>query len=112
MSADGNTICQLDDIEDGGSAAFSATLDGTETALAAVRRGDRVFVYINVCPHIGSPLDFSPGQFLSLDRAHIQCSTHGALFRIKDGHCISGPCAGAGLTPVAVRVENGAVVLV
>jgi len=77
-----------------------------------IRRDDAAFVYVNSCPHIGSPLDFRPGQFLNLERTHILCSTHGALFRIEDGHCISGPCAGDRLEAAEAIVEDGMVYLI
>ena len=47
-----------------------------------------------------------------VDRRHILCATHGALFRIEDGHCLAGPCKGKGLTAVAVAVAGGEVRLV
>ena len=106
----GVALCRLADIADGGSAGFVATKpDGVRVAVLAVRRGERVFAYVNSCPHTLAPLDFQPGQFLTLDRTLIQCSTHGALFRIEDGFCIKGPCAGKSLAPLAVAVENGTV---
>ena len=42
----------------------------------------------------------------------IQCATHGALFRLVDGLCVYGPCAGEYLTAVAMAVVDGDVVLV
>lgn len=106
----GAAFCRLDDIADGDSNGFIAVrADGTRVGVLAVRRGARVFAYVNSCPHIGSPLDFLPGRFLNADRTLIQCSTHGALFQIEDGFCVSGPCAGKSLAPLAVVVENGAV---
>ena len=36
----------------------------------------------------------------------ILCATHGALFRIEDGHCLSGPCVGESLTPLPVSIEG------
>jgi len=104
-------LCRLDDIEDGGSARLRAEIAGAATTLVAVRRGRRVYLYENVCPHIGVPLDFTPGQFLNLERDLIQCAMHGALFRIEDGHCVQGPCIGKHLTPVASEVREGAVYL-
>jgi len=77
-----------------------------------VRRGDTAFVYINSCPHIGSPLDFEPGKFLNLEKTHIMCSTHGALFNIDDGHCISGPCVGKDLEKVRTQIVGGNIQLV
>lgn len=102
-------LCGLDDIPDGGSNGFALMRDGKQTLVLTVRRGDQVLVYYNSCPHTGGPLDFKPGRFLSLDKRHIQCSTHGALFRLEDGRCIFGPCAGEALRPVESTIRGGAV---
>ncbi len=102
-------LCDLGDIKNNGSSAFILQIGAERLAILAVRRDGTVYAYLNSCPHIGSPLDFTPGQFLDLERRHILCSTHGALFRIEDGHCISGPCAGKALTPLTTRLENGEV---
>ena len=99
-------LCRLDEIEDGASQRFTATIGGTRKSVLAVRRGGRVHAYINSCPHIGAPLDFLPGRFLNAEGTHILCANHGALFRIEDGHCVSGPCAGDGLKPVETSVEG------
>ena len=104
-------LCLLDDIEDGESGGFFAERNGRMEGFIVVRKGDGVFVYTNSCPHIGAPLDFAPGRFLDPAKEMILCSTHGALFRIEDGHCVSGPCAGKGLTPVPVDLRDGAVYL-
>ena len=133
----GVVLCRLADIADGESNGFVVTRPGgviphtrpgasiatgfsglgacvpggERVAVLAVRRGSRVFAYVNSCPHTGAPLDFQPGRFLSLDKTLIQCSTHGALFRIEDGFCVKGPCAGKSLVPISVAVRNGAVYL-
>lgn len=104
----GAALCQLGDIEDGGSMGLVAN----DVSLILVRQGEEVFIYENNCPHIGAPLDFEPGQFLNLERDLIQCAMHGALFRIHDGHCVQGPCAGKHLTRIASKVRKGAVWLV
>ena len=111
MSENAMRLCALDDIADGDTAAFTTTVEGQPTAVLAVRRRSEVFVYVNSCPHIGSPLDFTPGQFLNLEKTHIQCSTHGALFQIEDGLCVAGPCQGKHLEPVAASVRDGEVLL-
>lgn len=110
-------LCRLEDIPDGEGIGFS--LDREDAVRLAsgmpeifvVRRGDRVFGYANACPHLSSPLDWVENQFMSPDKTHIMCATHGAQFRIEDGHCIVGPCAGDALTRLAVSVRRGAVVL-
>lgn len=52
-----------------------------------------------------------PDQFLNLDGDLIQCATHDALFRLEDGVCIAGPCAGRSLTRLRVEVCNDDVVV-
>ena len=102
-------ICALSDVPDGGSNGFFADTSDGRLLYMVIRRGDRVFVYENACPHTGMPLDFRPGQFLDPTGALIQCSTHGAQFRIKDGFCVSGPCEGDSLKAVPARVRDGQV---
>lgn len=106
-------LCRLDDVPEGDSNGFvAATPSGVRKPFLAVRQDERVCVYINSCPHTGAPLDFRPGQFLNHDKTLILCSTHGALFRIEDGFCVSGPCAGKSLEVVPTEVTGGTVYLV
>ncbi len=101
-------LCRLDDIPDGTSMGFTDPKAGFG-GLFAVRQGNRLHVYVNACPHIGTPLDWVPNRFLSADRSHIICATHGAEFRIADGMCIRGPCRGDALEPVLIEVKDGIV---
>ena len=108
----GVVVCRLADIADGESGSFVVTRPGGERiGVLAVRRGAQIHAYVNSCPHTGAPLDFQAGRFLTLDKSLIQCSTHGALFRIDDGYCLKGPCAGKSLLPVTVAVANETVYL-
>ncbi len=106
-AADSVPLCRLEDIEDGEGKGFTlgAGLDAEE--IFVLREGRRLYGYVNSCPHTGVPLDFTPDRFLNADGSYIICATHGALFRIEDGHCIAGPCAGACLTPAPVALEQG-----
>ena len=102
-------LCDLDDVADGGSVGFFADTASGKRALMVIRRGDKVFAYVNSCPHIGSPLDLQPGRFLNREGTLILCTTHGALFRIEDGFCVSGPCAEKSLISVKTEIRDGAV---
>ena len=102
-------LFRLDDVVDGDSAGFTVELNGLRRRLAVVRKGEQVFVYINRCPHVGAPLDWQPGRFLTHDKDLIQCTAHGALFRIEDGECVFGPCTGRYLEDVPVVVQDGQV---
>lgn len=101
-------LCRLDDLADPGSKAFTLRdIDGDEQEIFVVRQGARVFGYVNSCPHLRIPLALRPDRYLDYDKAHIQCATHGALFRIKDGKCIQGPCRGKSLRQVALDLVEG-----
>jgi nitrite reductase/ring-hydroxylating ferredoxin subunit len=98
-----HALCRLDEIEDGEGRGFTLGEGPEALELVVLREGGRVFGYVNSCPHTGTPLEWLPDQFMSEDGGHILCHTHGALFRIEDGHCVAGPCAGDALRPVAVE---------
>jgi nitrite reductase/ring-hydroxylating ferredoxin subunit len=104
------TLCRLADIPENGAKGFPGA-DGAFTGLIAVRQGDDVYVYENACPHIGTPLDWTPDRFLSADGRYLICATHGAQFTIANGFCVTGPCRGDRLTPVEFSLRDGAILL-
>lgn len=100
-------LCAVDDIPDGESKGFLH--QGLN--IIAVSQQDNVYLYHNSCPHLGIPLEWQAGQFLNYDKSFIQCNTHGALFTIENGECVSGPCLGTHLQPVAFTVREGYIYL-
>jgi len=103
----GTVLCALSDLDATGAKGIN--LAGT--GIFVVRSGGDVFGYVNSCPHIGVPLEMEPDEFISDFGEEIICSTHGARFRIEDGECVSGPCTGDVLEPVAVKIKGENVVL-
>lgn len=75
--------------------------------LFIVRYQGTVVAYINSCPHRKVPLEWVPDQFLDYDKQFIHCATHGALFTIEDGLCISGPCNRQSLQQLLVEERHG-----
>jgi nitrite reductase/ring-hydroxylating ferredoxin subunit len=67
--------------------------------------------YLNRCRHMTTPLDFIRDQFLSEDRRHLMCYTHGALYEFATGLCVAGPCKGESLYRLPVRVDGGEVLV-
>lgn len=100
-------LFKLDEIGDPGSKAIRHN----QQSLFAVRWRDQVYLYRNRCPHRGIELQWQPDQFLDDSQSLIQCATHGALFIIESGECVSGPCAGDKLEAVACSVVEGTVYL-
>ncbi|MDR6423794.1 nitrite reductase/ring-hydroxylating ferredoxin subunit [Paraburkholderia phenoliruptrix] len=98
--------CALDQVPDGGALAASRADAGVETRVIVVRRGAQVWAYENRCPHFSVGLDYEADKVLTYDGAVLMCAHHSALFRFEDGHCIEGPCEGAGLTAIEVCVVD------
>jgi nitrite reductase/ring-hydroxylating ferredoxin subunit len=70
------------------------------------RVGDAWRAYANVCRHRALPLDLGARSPMSDDGRYLLCHQHGALYRLGDGKCISGPCVGESLTPVTVTEDE------
>lgn len=103
-------LCRLEAIEDGEGKSLElhdTAPDGTKSVreLFVLREGTRVRGYLNACPHLGVPLEMVPDRFMNAAGTHVICRTHGALFVPETGYCVSGPCAGQSLTPVAVDLD-------
>jgi nitrite reductase/ring-hydroxylating ferredoxin subunit len=102
-------LIDLDRIPDGGFAEVEAMLDGEAESLVLHRDGERVRAWLNVCPHAGRRLDWSPGQFLKTKDGLLVCAAHGATFELASGTCVAGPCRGESLRAVAVEIVDGGV---
>lgn len=111
IAPEGTVLCALGDLDATGAKGLFVGEGAARQNIFVVREGDAVFGYVNSCPHIGVPLEFEPDEFISEFGGEILCSTHGARFRIEDGYCVSGPCSGDALEPVAVKVVGGNVVM-
>lgn len=97
--------CSLPRVE-AGLATHSDTLPPTGFIFLD---GSTPRAYLNQCPHMGVELNWKPGSFMDSDNLFLQCSTHGALFKPRDGECVAGPCQGDALTPLDIRVIEGLV---
>ena len=107
--APGLLLCALAEIADPGARGFRFRTGEALFAGVVVRRGGLVAGYEDRCPHAGWPLAAPGDRFLTRGGEHILCSGHGALFRLEDGGCVAGPCAGDHLQSWPVVVRNGQV---
>lgn len=106
----GVTLGPLDLVPDGAARNFVIELRTGRFHGFVVRKGDAVHGYVDQCAHMGLPLAQALDKYLTDDRTLIQCSWHGALYRIEDGACVGGPCVGAKLRPWPVAVRDGMIV--
>lgn len=113
MAGGERLICASSALEEGGRGVrfgLDPAFPGGERGFA-VRHGGKVHAYVNRCPHMGTELDWQPGEFFEEAGLYLICSTHGALFEPKDGFCVAGPCRGASLQPLAIAERDGQVFL-
>lgn len=113
MSTDASLVVlsSLEALPDQEFAEVEAMLGGERESLVLLRQGTTVRAWLNICPHAGRRLDWAPGQFLKSKEGYLVCAAHGATFEAEQGQCIAGPCRGASLRAVPVRVVDGDVVL-
>lgn len=76
--------------------------------LAFVVRADGVArAYLNVCPHVGLPIDGRRGEYWYVDGLHLGCVHHGAIFEPTTGLCTRGPCEGLSLIALSIEEDDG-----
>ena len=98
-------LCRLDELPIGETRGFNYA----GYPLFAIAQHGNVFLYHNRCPHLGVELNLVENEFLDIEGSYFQCSTHGALFTIEEGFCVSGPCRGRHLQAVPYKVSHGAI---
>lgn len=96
----------MDDIEEPGARGFMVGEGDWPFRGVVVRSRDGIFAYANVCPHARHPLDMMPDHFLAREGTLIRCGSHGAMFVPETGECVFGPCVGASLLRLDVRVDE------
>ncbi len=110
--SEGDILCAVSDIADGAAQEFSYRSGADIHDIFLQRRGGEIYAYVNICPHAGTPLNMDEGAFMEKTGTYLMCHTHGALFQLEDGLCVAGPCNGARLQSVDIKVENGIIKVV
>lgn len=104
--APGTVLCRLNELADPGAKSLYFEVWPAAFNGFVVRRGMRVWGYVDRCPHAARPLAPIEDRYLTREKDFLLCSVHGALFQIEDGVCVAGPCAGQRLTPWPVRLDG------
>ena len=71
---------------------------------------DSVVAWLNYCQHF-THIKLDKGGGAPLRNGEVVCANHGAMFEIDTGRCTHGPCEGAFLNGLEVRVDGGDVYL-
>ena len=104
-------LAALADIPDGDARGFAVDDGRTRRTIIVLRDGDAVTGFVDACPHMGVPLPWRGGPYLTEDGRYLRCVNHGALFD-RAGLCVYGPCKGQRLAPQRLELSDGAVWLV
>jgi len=99
-------LCNKKDITNYSARGFEVETSTGKIDLFVLRQDNDISAYLNNCPHVNVPLNWQPDDFMSLEGTHIQCATHGALFSLENGLCVSGPCRGQSLTPISIELDS------
>jgi len=110
MAREERLICPSAELAEGASGVRFTLVPGGAGGFA-VRHGGAVRAYVNRCPHMGTELDWQPGEFFEESGLYLVCATHGALFEPATGLCVAGPCRGATLERVRTREDDGKILL-
>jgi nitrite reductase/ring-hydroxylating ferredoxin subunit len=92
--------------EKGSGLRFSLPVLGEFSSGFVVRYEGKAYAYINQCAHIPVELDWNEGQFFTLNKDYLICSTHGAHYAPDSGYCVYGPCKGKKLQSLPVTEMN------
>ena len=114
MAETERVICRVDQLADGGAAVrfgASSSSPDRDVSCFAISYGGAVYAYVNSCPHRGTELDWQPGEVFDDTGLYLVCATHGALFEPDSGLCVGGPCQGAHLRALPIKVVGNDVVL-
>ena len=105
----GKRIGRKEEFSDGTSRKFTLRCRGESLEGFVLGFKGELFAYVNRCRHVPLPLDWVDNQFFTEDERYLLCANHGALYEPATGECLWGPCFGAWLQKVPLKVDGGTV---
>lgn len=102
----GKVIGRTGELSHGKTKKFRLRCQGQTIEGLLVSYQGNLFAYVNRCRHISLSLDWVENHFFTEDKRYIICANHGATYEPTTGECIWGPCYGAFLQGVPVRVRG------
>lgn len=112
MAGRERVICESAELAEGGAGVrFDWAPAGGPGKGFVVRHDGVARAFVNRCPHLGTELDWQPGEFFEETGLYLVCSTHGAIFEPSTGLCVAGPCRGGRLEAIAVEECQGRILI-
>ncbi|WP_368738155.1 Rieske (2Fe-2S) protein [Pseudomonas sp. SbOxS1] len=98
-------LCHINALIEGTARGFDPHGIGQDSVVVILHE-QQVFAYRNACPHLDTPLAWRKDAYLNAAQDRIVCFAHGALFEIRTGRCVLGPCLGQSLHVLQVIVDD------
>ena len=99
-------LCRAEEVAEGAARGFALT--GRRHKVIVLRKGGRLYGWLDACPHYdgGTPMAWKSDAYLNGAGTHLACHSHGAHFDMTTGVCTLGPCLGQALTRVELHVTT------
>lgn len=98
----------LTDIKPGTVVPVQVQYNTRDITALVLKQDEEIAVYLDMCPHNKVVLSQS-GQYLTEDGSRLMCEAHGATFKLQDGSCDRGPCAGDTLAKIPFELTKDVV---
>lgn len=102
-------MARTDELLHGTTKKFRLRCQGSTLEALLVNYEGSLFAYVNRCCHIPISMDWVDNQFFTEERRYLICANHGATYEPTTGECIWGPCFGAFLQGIPLKVSGGRV---
>lgn len=110
--ADNTIVLKSEELEEGAKGVrFPLPALGEYVTGFVVRFHGKPYAYVNQCAHVPVELDWNQGDFFTVQKDFLICSTHGAHYRPDNGFCVMGPCKGKSLKPISVIEQNQEIII-
>src|SRR6266850_4561236 len=110
MADEKRLICPSGSLAEAGRGVrFEVEYFGQPAPAFVVRQDGKVHGYLNRCAHVAMELDWQEGVFFDSSASYLICSTHGAAYDARSGHCIGGPCNRTPLVKLRIEERAGSV---
>ena len=102
----GTLIGRTGELTHGSSKKFTLRCAGRTIEALLVNYEGNFFAYVNRCRHIPISMDWVDNRFFTEDGRYIICANHGATYEPRTGECVWGPCFGAFLRGVPLKIDD------
>jgi len=103
----GKVVARTGELSHGMTKKFRLKCQGRDVEGLLVAYEGSVYAYVNRCRHIPISMDWIDNEFFTEDRRYLICANHGATYEPATGECVWGPCFGASLQNVPLKISDG-----